>query len=247
MADAMQAAGFALFKQSELRIEGDRVTELIRALGLPSGDEAMAVAIEPGRDGVAASLVRVRTLRKGMKEGVAKRNWSEAVLDVAACLLETIPEEDPAGRPIAPGATPPAIPTGVRVEVRLRRFLETSKVKSGKVVWLQTVADVKVDGVVVLPAGAPVVARAYLTRDIGEFGKAAKGGIRFECAIAPNGAKVPLRGEVTLDGSKRNTAAVTALAVGVSAGFAGMTGSGFAAPAGALMQAEIGAAAESSR
>jgi hypothetical protein len=182
-----------------------------------------------------------------MKEGSTKRNWSEAVLAIAACLLETVREEDPASRLSDTGAAPPAIAAGTKIEVRLRRFLEAAKVKPGKVVWFHTAADIKVDGVVVIPEGAPVIARAYLTRDIGEFGKAAKGGIRFECIIAPNGARVPLRGEVALDGNKRNTAAMAALAVGVSAAFAGMTGTGFALPASTLMPAEVGAPADNTR
>jgi len=175
IADAMQAAGVLLFKNTEQVVEGERAVERIQVLGLPRGDEAVRAELAPLiQDGKAGAQVRVETLRRGNKKGTPKHAWSAAVLDQAECLVSLLSLDDPSRRPKMP-ATDGAeirVADSTSVPVRSRHFLFNTDLKPNQVVPFETAEDVIIDDSIVIPAGSLVAASTEQSTDIGEYGRA---------------------------------------------------------------------------
>jgi hypothetical protein len=244
IADAMQAAGVSLFKNSELLVEGERADERVQVLGLPRGDEAVRAELAPlTQDGKAGTQVRVETLRRSNKKGAPKHAWSAAVQDQAACLVLLLSLDDPSRRPKT--KTAPADGTEIRVAdstslpVRSRHFLFNTDLKPNQVVPFETAEDVVIDDSIVIPAGSLVAASMEQSSDVGEYGRGAKAQLRFKFLALPDGTRLPLRGIVDLQGKSLNKTALIAATVAFGTSVLSVTGSGFAIPAGALFQAEV--------
>jgi len=247
IADAMQATGVLLFKNTEQSVEGERALERVNVLRLPKGDEAIHAKLTPiVQDGKAGAQVRVETLRRGNKKGTPKHAWSTTVLDQAACLVSLLSLDDPLQRPRISPAEGAEIPVAdsIAVPVRSRHFFFNTDLKTNQIVPFETAEDVAINESIVIPAGSLVTASMEEVSDIGEFGRGAKGQIRFKYLVLPDGARLALRGIVDLrgKGADLNKLEKTLLVVGSVAtrtDLASGTGSGFAVPAGTLFQAEV--------
>lgn len=241
IADAMQAAGVLLFKNTEQSVEGERAGERINVLGLPRGDEAVHVELTATiQDGKSGTQVRVETLRRGNKKGAPKHLWSAAVVDQAACLVSLLSLEDPSSRPKIPSAEGSEIQVAdaTSVPVRSRHFLFNTDLKTGKVVPFETAEDVAINDLIVIPAGALVSASVEQSSDIGEYGRRAEGQLRFKYLLLPDGTRLLLRGIVDLQGKSVNKGVLAAIAVVNTAGLS-ITGTSFAIRAGAPFRAEV--------
>ena len=247
IADAMQATGVELFKNTEQSVEGERVAERIKVLGLPSGDEAIRAVLVPMiQDGRASTQVRVETLRRGNKKGAPKHVWSTAVLDQAACLASLLSLDDPLHRPRVPSAegVEVLLADSTSLPVRSRHFFFNTDLKLNQAVPFETAEDVVLNDSVVIPAGSLVMASMEQSSDIGEFARGAKGTLRFKYLVLPDGARLPLRGIVDLRGKGKNLnklekGLLIAQTAVTRTDFASGTGIGFAIPAGALFHAEV--------
>jgi len=242
IADAMQATGVLLFKNTERSVEGERAVERITVLGLPRGDEAIHAELAPVmQDGKAGTQVRVETLRRGSKKGAPKHVWSAAVLDQAACLVSLLSLADPPRRPeVSPldGVEIP-IADSTSVPVRSQHFFFNTDLKTGKSVPFETAENVVVNDSIVIPSGSLVTASVEESSDIGEFGRGAGGQLRFKYVLLPDGTRLPLRGIVDLRGKNVNKGVLAAIAVTISTAALSTTGTGFAIHAGGLFRAEI--------
>jgi hypothetical protein len=242
IADAMQAAGVLLFKNTEQSVEGERAIERITVLGLLRGDEAIHAQLTPMiQDGKSGTQVRVETLRGGNKKGAPKHVWSAAVLDHAACLVSLLSLDDPSRRP----RIPPADGAEIRVAdsnsvpVRSRHFSFNTDLKTNQVFPFETAEDVVVNNSIVIPAGSAVTASIEWSSDIGEYGRGARAHLRFKSLVLPDGTHLPLRGIIDLQGKEVSKAFIAVLTVIRPMGGGSMTGTGFAIRAGALFRAEV--------
>jgi len=255
LADAMQANGVLLFRNSDQAIEGERVAERVKVLGLPSGDEAIQARLEPSTSGGAAgTMLRVETLRGQGKKGSPKHAWSAAVAEHTACLISLLSLDDPLHRAAVKDgdSVEVRIPDSTVLVVRSRHFFFNADLQTGQTIEFETASPLVIDGKTIAPSGLLVVASMDQLSDIKDFGRAAKGELRFKYLLMPDGTKVPLRGEVDLSGKtaiKKNvadetvtlaaTAALVAAGGGGSLMGAGAPGTGFAVLAGTPMSVQI--------
>ncbi len=253
--DAMQANGVLLFRNTDQAIEGERVEERVKVLGLPSGDEAIKARLESSTsDGSAGTMLRIETLRGESKKGQPKHVWSTAVADHTACLISLLSLDDPSHRvPVkSTDSIEARIPDATELEVRARHFLFDADIKEGQTIVFETSSALIINGTTIAPSGLLVVASMDQLSDIKDFGRAAKGQLRFKYLVMPDGVKVPLRGEVNFSGKstvKENvadqgarlalTAALVAAGGGGSLLGAGAPGKGFAVIAGTPMRVQV--------
>ncbi len=241
IADAMQAGGVLLFKVADQSVEGERADERVKVLGLESGDEAIHATLDPStQGGEVGTLVRVETLRRANKKGEPKHTWSAAVIEQAACLVTLLSVDDPAHRPPAPVAdgTEVQVPDSTALEVRARHFFFNTEARPNQKIPFETAAPVVINGSVVIPSGLLVVASMDQASDIKELGRGARGQLSFKYLVLPDGSRLPLRGEIDLQGKDFNKGLlITTTAVfGVGAA---ITGRGFAIPAGTRMSVQL--------
>jgi hypothetical protein len=241
IADAMQATGVLLFKDTEQVVEGERAVERIQVLRLPRGDEAIrAMLTAVIQDGQAGTRVLVETLRRSNKKGAPKHVWSTAVLDQAACLVSLLSLDDPLHRAkiAAADGAEILVADSTPVPVRSRHFFFNTDLKTNKSIPFETAEDVVIDDSTAIPAGSLVTASVEQASDIGEYGRGAKAQLRFKYVVLPDGTQLPLRGIVDLQGKNENKATLAAFAV-IRLGVLSITGAGFAIPAGALFHLEV--------
>lgn len=253
LADAMQAAGVVLYTNTEESIEGERVAERIKVLRLPGGDEAVQATLAAAtEDGKSGAQIRVETMRHSFKKGAPKQSWSTAVMNHAACLLTLLSVDDPRRRPLVPvvDGMEVHVPASTPLEVRSRHFFFNTEVKIGQPITFETTAPVVIGGVTAIPAGSLVVAAMQGLHDSKSFGRAAEGQLVFKYVVAPDGTRLPLRGEVDFTGKNTLKKGVAAEAGTIAVGvvflyFAhnsgplgdpllGEPGLGFAVPAGTM-------------
>jgi len=255
VADAMQAMGVFLFRDTEELVEGERTDERIAVLALPHGDEAIRAELAPSTEaGKAGTQVRVETRRRNNKKGAPKHAWSAAVLEQAACLLDLLSPDDPLHRAqTGPAEGPPIrVLDATRIAVRSRRFFFATDLKMHKLIPFETVEDVVIDGSVAAPAGSLVMASVEKSSDIGEFDKGAQGQLQFAYAVLPDGTRLKMRGAVDLRGkgadlnkTEKGLLIATSIAARLAspitgaADFASGTGAGFAVPAGTIFYAQV--------
>jgi len=226
IADAMQAAGVFLFRNSETLVEGERTKERVYALRLPHGDEAIRAELAPlVQEGKAGTQVRVETRRRSNKKGVPEHAWSAAVLEQAACLISLLSLDDPLTRPKAPSADGilVRVADSTQLLVRSRHFMFNTDLRTNQAVPFETAEDIVVNGSIVIPVGSLVTASVEQSRDIGEF-HGANGQFRFRYVVLPDGTRLPLRGIADFR---------------VKVGFFYGPVAGFAIPAGTPFQVEI--------
>ena len=243
VADAMQAMGVSLFRDTEDLIEGERTQERVLALGLPHGDEAIRAELaRVTQNGVESTQVRVETRRGSNKKGNPKHIWSAGVLDQTVCLLGLLSLDDPLHRAKTGPADGPEvqIADGAQVAVRSRRFFFNTDLKPHKLIPFETAADMVINDSVAVPAGSLVIASVEASSDIGEFVRGARGQLQFRYLVLPDGTRLPLRGLVDSRGKGANLTTVGKVIVAaISVAGASTTGTGFAIPAGALFYAQM--------
>lgn len=247
IADAMQAMGVFLFRDTEEVVEGERTQERVAALGLPHGDEAIRAELTSfTQDGKPTTQVRVETRRGSNKKGNPKHFWSEAVLDEAVCLLALLSLDDPIHRPKTgtPDGPEVQVADATQVAVRSRRFFFDTDLKPHKLVPFETAEDLVINNSLAAPAGSLVMASVGQSSDIGEFGRGAQGQLQFRYLVLPDGTRLPLRGLIDLRGkggnlNKVEKGLVIASSIAAGADLASGTGSGFAVPAGTLFYAQV--------
>jgi len=247
VADAMQAMGVFLFRDTEELVEGERTAERVVALGLPHGDEAIRAELTPlTQGGDARTQVRVETRRGSNKKGTPKHFWSAPVLDQAGCLLGLLSLDDPSHRPkIGPSDGPELhVADATQIAVRSRRFFFDTDLKPQKLVPFETAEDVVINDSLAVAAGSLVMASVGLDSDIGPFGRGAKGELIFRYLVLPDGTRLPLRGFIDLKGkganlNKLEKGLVIASSIASRTDFASGTGSGFAVPAGTLFYTQV--------
>jgi len=243
VADAMQAGGVLLFKVSDQSVEGERMNERVKVLGLQEGDEAIHATLDPStQGGESGTMVRVETLRRANKKGAPKHTWSAAVLEQAACLVTLLSLDDPLHRPTASPAdgAEVQVPDSTVLEVRARHFFFNTDVKPNQKIPFETATPLVVNGSVLIPSGLLVVASMDQASDIKELGRGAKGQLSFKYLVLPDGTRLPLRGAVDLQGKNvSNKGALIATGLVVSWGVAAVTGLGFAIPAGTTMSVQL--------
>ena len=247
VADAMQAMGVFLFRDSEEVVEGERTQERVAVLALPHGDEAIRAELTAlTQDGQPTTQVRVETRRGSNKKGNPKHIWSAAVLDEAACLLALLSLDDPSHRPKtgAPDGPEVQLADATQVAVRSRRFFFDTDLKAHRLVPFETAEDLVINNSLAVPAGSLVMASVGQSSDIGEFGRGAQGQLQFRYLALPDGTRLPLRGLIDLRGKggnlnklEKGLVITSSIAAGVD--LASGTGSGFAVPAGTLFYAQV--------
>ena len=246
-ADAMQAAGVFLFRNTDQFLEGERSDERIKALGLAPGDEDILAELTPiTQDGKAGTQVKVETLRRGNKKGAPKHTWSAAVLDHTACLVSLLSLDDPLRRPKLPTASGAEvlIADSTSIPVRSRHFFFNTDAKPNHVIPFETAEDLVIDGSTVIPSGSLVAAFMDQASDVKNWGRGAKGKLTFKYLVLPDGTRMPLRGFVDIKGlSDKGDVIALAVLDGITGGPVGVaglaTGTGFAIPAGTLFHAEV--------
>lgn len=247
VADAMQAMGVFLFKDTDELIEGERTQERVRVLGLPRGDEAIRAELAAlNQDGKAGTQVRVETRRGNNKKGAPKHMWSAEVLDQASCLISLLSLDDPLHRPKTGPADGPEVQIGdsTQLAVRSRRFFFDTELKPHKLVPFETAEDTVIEASVAVPAGSLVMASVGQASDIGEFGRGAEGQLQFQYLVLPDGTRLHLRGFLDLRGkggnlNKAEKSILIATSIAARTDFVSGTGFGFAVPAGTLFHAEV--------
>ena len=247
VADAMQAMGVFLFRDTEELVEGERTQERVAVLGLPHGDEAIRAELTPlTQGGKAGTQVRVETRRGSNKKGNPKHVWSAAVLGQAVCLLALLSLDDPIhpSKTGAPDGPEVQLADATQLAVRSRRFFFDTDLKTRKLVPFETAEDVVINDSLAIPAGSLVMASVGQSSDIGEFGRGAQGQLQFRYLVLPDGTRLPLRGFLDLRGKggnlnklEKGLVITSSIAAGVD--LASGTGSGFAVPAGTLFYAQI--------
>ncbi len=247
VADAMQAAGVFIFRNTDQFLEGERSDERIKVLGLAPGDEKIRAELTPiTQDGKTGTQVRVETLRRGNKNGAPKHTWSAAVLDHTACLVTVLSLDDPLRRPKLPTASGAEvhIADSTSIAVRCRHFFFNTDAKPNHVIPFETAEDLVIDGSTVIPAGLLVAAFMDQTSDVKTFGRGAKGQLQFKYLVMPDGKQMPLRGVVDLKGMNKVDDVIGQAVLNggglVGVGLGGLvTGNGFAIPAGTLFHVDV--------
>ena len=231
-----------LFKVSNQSVEGERVDERVKVLGLPAGDEAIHATLDAStQGGEAGTLVRVETLRRANKKGAPKHTWSTGVLEQAACLVTLLSPDDPLHRPMISPAdvVEVQVPDATTLEVRARHFLFNTDIKPNQKIVFETAGPLVINGSVVIPSGLLVVASMDRASDIKELGGGAKGQLSFKYLVLPDGTRLPLRGSVDLQGKDVSKGLLIVGTVAFGAGVASNTGRGFAIPAGTTMSVQL--------
>src|ERR1035438_2420235 len=174
VADAMQAAGVQLFKNTEDYLEGERIDERVKSMHLDRGDEEIHVKLDAmTQNGQSGTEARAETFRREMKKGEPKHMWSKSVLDHAACLANVLSIDDPLHRTTVPVVDGVAgrIPDGTAIEARSCHFIFSTDLKVGKVIPFETDALLLVNGQIVAPAGSLIVATVEQLTDSKSWGR----------------------------------------------------------------------------
>lgn len=220
LADALQAAGVVLFRDTENSIEGERLPDRVKVLRLPGGGEALRATLSAAtEDGQSGTEVRVETMRHSFKAGTPKQSWSAAVMSQAVCLSTLLSLDDPRRRPPVPVEDPikVRVPASTSLEVRSRHFFFSTDLRVGQTVPFETASPVVIDGASVIPTGSFVAATVQHVSDSTSWGHASEGQLLFKFVRLPDGTKLPLRSEVHLTG-KSNPFSSSRLDFAVPAG-----------------------------
>jgi hypothetical protein len=104
------------------------------------------------------------------------------------------------------------IPDGTPVHLYLMDDLNSKTTKKGDAVKFKVREGIRIGGVEIIPADSPVIGHIVAVGHSSFAGHSGKLGLSMDYATAPNGAKIPLRGEALVKGGSNGavTAAATA-------------------------------------
>lgn len=130
----------------------------------------------------------------------------------------------PAGGAAARSHAPPArqsarvkIPNGVAVEVEAPFTVISQHVKKGDAISFRVVNPVKVDGVVVITAGATATARVVKASRGGHFGRAGRLAWVMQDVVAVDGTRIPLQSSDRIVGDSKGAKVATQMIITAAA------------------------------
>jgi len=145
-----------------------------------------------------------------------------------------------AGAPLgaaAPADTAPVLSQGTRVPMRTVEPLSSKRAQQGQRFGLEVVDDIRVDGMLVIPAGSHGVGQVSRVVTKGMMGKRGKLEVRV-LFVEVGGTRIRLDGTASDRGhSGAAPVAVAAPLIGVSAGF--FTGTSALIPAGSAIDGYV--------
>ena len=105
------------------------------------------------------------------------------------------------------------IPNGVVIEVEAPFTVTSQQVKKGDAISFRVVNPVKVDGVVVIAAGATATARVVKASRGGHFGRAGRLAWVMEEVTAVDGTRIPLQSSGRIVGDSKGAKVATAMVI----------------------------------
>jgi hypothetical protein len=123
----------------------------------------------------------------------------------------------PKGAPVeshahsAPQSLNVKIPEGVAIEVEAPFTVSSQDVKAGDAISFRVVNPVKVDGVVIVDAGATATARVVKASRGGHFGRAGRLAWEMQYVTAADGTRIPLQSGGRIVGDSKGAKVATAM------------------------------------
>jgi hypothetical protein len=105
------------------------------------------------------------------------------------------------------------IKDGTPITIQLASNLTSSTAKEGDLVSFIVVEPVIVEGVTLIPSGAPVTARVVAVKKAGHWGRAGKLSVALQHVVAADGSRVPLRMSKKVVGDSKGASVATATIV----------------------------------
>jgi len=105
------------------------------------------------------------------------------------------------------------IPNGVPIEVEAPFTVSSQDVKKGEAISFRVVNPVKVDGVVVIAAGATATARVVKASRGGHFGRAGRLAWEMQYVTAVDGTRIPLQSSGRIVGDSKGAKVATAMVI----------------------------------
>ena len=128
---------------------------------------------------------------------------------------------------------------GTLVQVRNEHHLKAADARIGQQIMFKVTRDVEANGVVVIPAGTPVLGEVYEAKRSAMWGTRGRLGITIQEISLPDGTKVPLnKRDIYIKGRNRTPLAIALSIFYVVPGFL-VTGSRAEIPAGYEATAEV--------
>ncbi|HWT02223.1 MAG TPA: hypothetical protein VN256_18370 [Pyrinomonadaceae bacterium] len=115
--------------------------------------------------------------------------------------------------PHAPQSLRVKIPNGVVIEVEAPFTVSSQDVKKGDAISFRVVNPVKVDGVVVIAAGATATARVVKASRGGHFGRAGRLAWIMQDVTAVDGTRIPLQSSGRIVGDSKGAKVATAMVI----------------------------------
>lgn len=105
------------------------------------------------------------------------------------------------------------IPNGVTIEVEAPFTVSSQDVKKGDAISFRVVNPVKVDGVVIIAAGATATARVVKASRGGHFGRAGRLAWEMQDVTAVDGTRIPLQSAGRIVGDSKGAKVATAMVI----------------------------------
>jgi len=196
-------------------------------------DDPRPAAAEPSRPDAGRSEPARQDASR--PDASAPRDAAPAVEASRDRVVEARPQELP-----APRAQAFVIPADSVIGLELEDTVSSESAKVEQRVQGRVTRDVRVDGTVVIPAGARARGEVTLVEDGGRFKERARLGVRFHTLVLDDGSSVPIQTETIYregnDVAKGSAARIGGSAVGgaiIGAIFGGGKGAAIGAAAGA--------------
>ncbi len=109
------------------------------------------------------------------------------------------------------------IPNGVTIEVEAPFTVSSQEVKKGDAISFRVVNPVKVDGVVVVAAGATATARVVKASRGGHFGRAGRLAWAMQDVMAVDGTRIPLQSSGRIVGDSKGAKVATQMIITAAA------------------------------
>lgn len=200
--DALLAVGAEVKKDKGNAMEARRSAKHADYNG--GNGEKLLISWELGEDGgVKGILLKFETKRNKFIGSVGQKNWTEAVLDEVTCLVNLLSPIDPrqqsqniisgdeqrrAGREIV-------LPADTQINVRLRHYFSTERVKAGESIIFEAAEDVTSNGEIVVKKGSLCLGKISSINNPKSYGREAEMEFHIETIMAADGQRVRLREE----------------------------------------------------
>ena len=189
------------------------VTFLVGEMLTPLSDaEGQKVLAKATKYRAASESDRTKAAKEGREKWAQIQKKRPERVALAKADVEYAPPASTEGLMKVPASTP--------VQAALMENLSSDVSRPGDTVWLQTTADVTVDGKIIVPKGAPLAAIVRDVRDTGTSGRAAMVDIGVLSVPAADGSRYPIVGQMMSRGEDHTKqAAGAAIGIGLWAAF----------------------------